>query len=116
MLEVKLPATTGTIGPVPEGFVDNEVLTELGRPNVNVPVFDASKLTVCAMAPPTASRRIPRVFNEAVGGWSPPCRLVPFDEDAQLQPGRGGRYSRYHDSELTLRHSHSARVRLHVSV
>ena len=46
VLEVKLPAAPGTVYPVPEGFVDNEVLTELGQPIMDALVFDASKLAL----------------------------------------------------------------------
>ena len=46
VLEVKLPAAPGTLYPVPEGFIDNEVLTELGQPIMDAPVLDASKLAL----------------------------------------------------------------------
>ena len=46
VLEVKLPAAPGTVYPVPGGFVDNEVLTELGKPIMDAPVLDASKLAL----------------------------------------------------------------------
>ena len=35
-------AEVGTVYPVPDGFVDNEVLAEVGRPIVDAPVLDAS--------------------------------------------------------------------------
>ena len=37
-------AVVGTVYPVPDGFVDNEVLTEVGRPIVDAAVLDASEL------------------------------------------------------------------------
>ena len=39
-------AVVGTLYPVPDGFVDNEVLIEVGRPIVDVPVLDASELAL----------------------------------------------------------------------
>ena len=39
-------AMVGTVYPVPDGFVDNEVLTEMGRPIVDAPVLDASELVL----------------------------------------------------------------------
>ena len=44
VLEVKLPAAPGTVHQVPEGFIDNEVLTELGQPIMDAQVLDASSL------------------------------------------------------------------------
>ena len=46
VLDVRPPAAPGTVYPVPEGFVDHEILTELGQPIMNAPVLDASKLAL----------------------------------------------------------------------
>lgn len=46
VLEVKLPSTAGKIDPVPEDFVDTEILAELGRSIMDVPILDASNLTL----------------------------------------------------------------------
>ena len=46
VLEIKLPAAPRTLYPVPEGFVDKEVLIELRQPIVDAPVLDASKLAL----------------------------------------------------------------------
>ena len=46
VLEVRLLAAAGTLYSDPEGFVDNEVLTELGQPIMDAPVLDASKLAL----------------------------------------------------------------------
>ena len=39
-------AVVGTVYPVPDGFVDNEVLTDVGRSIVDAPVLDASELVL----------------------------------------------------------------------
>ena len=46
ILGVRLRAAPGTVYPVPKGFVDNEVLPELGQPIMDAPVLDASKLAL----------------------------------------------------------------------
>lgn len=52
VLELKLRAATGKIYSVPEGFVDNEFLTELGLPIMDAPILDVSKLTLqCTCRP-----------------------------------------------------------------
>ena len=39
-------AVVGTVYPVPDGFVNNEVLAEVGRPILDAPVLDASELVL----------------------------------------------------------------------
>ena len=46
VLEVRRPAAPGTVYPVPEGFVDHEIWTEIGQPIMDVPVLHASKLAL----------------------------------------------------------------------
>ena len=69
MLEVKLPAAPGTVYPVPEGFVDNEVLTELSQPIMDAPILAASKL---ALQYPSRPRRGVSVVDlEKLSGGGP---------------------------------------------
>ena len=75
MLEVKLPAAPVTVYPVPEGFVDNEVLTELGQPIMDAPVLDASKLSL--QWPFRPRRAVSVVDLEKLSGDGSICADMP---------------------------------------
>ena len=55
VLEVKMAAATGTMYPMPDGVLDNELLTEIGRPIMDAPILDGSKLTLQWPCPPRRS-------------------------------------------------------------
>ena len=112
VLEVKLPAAPGTVYPVPEGFVDNEVLTELVQPIMDAPVLDASKLALQWSCRPR--RGVSVVGLEKLSGDGPIRADMSRLMKVRSCTGPGRRCRRHNDGEWSLRDSPCARVRSHV--